>query len=61
VGLVKGALVVRYRSTNPESIERIAEELRKMGLAEGGLAEVRRGAGSRARWRSDIPPPTPAA
>jgi hypothetical protein len=29
-----GALVVRYRSTNPESIERIAEELRKMGLEE---------------------------
>ena len=35
VQLVKGALVVRYRSTNPESIERIAEELRKMGLEEG--------------------------
>ena len=35
VQLTEGALVVRYRSTNPESIERIAEELRKMGLEEG--------------------------
>ena len=33
--LTEGALVVRYMSTNPESIERIAEELRKMGLEEG--------------------------
>ena len=35
VQLTEGALVVRYRSTNPKSIERIAEELRKMGLEEG--------------------------
>ena len=30
-----GALEVRYRSTSPKSIERIAEELRRMGLEEG--------------------------
>ncbi|MFP3213199.1 MAG: PaRep2b protein [Thermoproteus sp.] len=35
VGLAKGALVVRYRSTNPENIEREAQRLKAMGLEEG--------------------------
>jgi len=35
VGLNKGALDVRYRSTNPEGIEREAQRLRNMGLEEG--------------------------
>jgi len=34
VGLNKGALDVRYRSTNPEGIEQEAQRLRKMGLEE---------------------------
>jgi len=35
VGLVNGALVLRYRSTNPDSIEDEAQRFRKMGLEEG--------------------------
>jgi len=35
VGLAEGALAVRYRSTNPDSIERERRRLKKMGLAEG--------------------------
>jgi len=35
VGLVEGALVIRYRSTDPEGIEREARRLRAMGLVEG--------------------------
>jgi hypothetical protein len=35
VGLVKEALVVRYRSTNPDSIKQEAQRLREMGLVEG--------------------------
>jgi hypothetical protein len=35
VGLNKGALDVRYRSTNPEGIEQEAQRLRNMGLEEG--------------------------
>ncbi len=31
----EGALEVRYRSTNPASIEREAQRLRDMGLVEG--------------------------
>jgi hypothetical protein len=34
VGLVEGALVVRYRSSNPNSIEQEAHRLEKMGLVE---------------------------
>jgi len=34
VGLTNGALVVRYRSTNPDSIQREAQRLREMGLEE---------------------------
>ncbi len=35
VGLTKGALVVGFSSTNPDSIEREAQRLRAMGLVEG--------------------------
>jgi len=35
VGLVEGALVVRFASTNPNNIEREAQRLREMGLGEG--------------------------
>jgi hypothetical protein len=35
VGPNKGTLVVRYRSTNPDSIEREKHRLREMGLEEG--------------------------
>ncbi|NAZ32702.1 MAG: hypothetical protein GU356_00140 [Pyrobaculum sp.] len=35
VGLVEGALVVRFASPNPGSIEREAQRLRDMGLVEG--------------------------
>jgi len=35
VGLVEGALVVRFASPNPSSIEREAQRLREMGLVEG--------------------------
>jgi hypothetical protein len=35
VGLAKGALVVRFRSPNPYSIEREAQRFRKTGLEEG--------------------------
>jgi hypothetical protein len=34
VGLAKGALVVIYRSTNPDSIQRETQRLREMGLVE---------------------------
>jgi hypothetical protein len=35
VGLINGALVVRFGSTNPDSIKREAQRLRAMGLKEG--------------------------
>jgi hypothetical protein len=35
VGLVKETLVVRYRSTNLDSIKQVAQRLREMGLVEG--------------------------
>jgi Fe2+ transport system protein FeoA len=35
VQLTKGALVVRYRSTDPDRIEQVARRLRDMGLEEG--------------------------
>ncbi len=35
VGLAKGAPVVRFGSTSPDSIEREAQRLRDMGLEEG--------------------------
>jgi len=41
VGLTEGALVVRFSSTNPDSIERQAQRLREMGLMEGVHFSVR--------------------
>jgi hypothetical protein len=41
VGLNKGALDVRYRSTNPEGIEQEAQRLRNMSLVEGGHFTVK--------------------
>jgi PaRep2b protein. len=35
VGLAKGALMIRFSSTNPDSIERERQRLKKMGLVEG--------------------------
>jgi Fe2+ transport system protein FeoA len=35
MGLVKETLVVRYRSTNLDSIKQVAQRLREMGLVEG--------------------------
>jgi hypothetical protein len=35
IQLVKGALVVRFASTNPDNIEREVQRLREMGLEEG--------------------------
>jgi hypothetical protein len=35
VGLTNGALKVRYRSTNPDSIKQTAQQLRELGLKEG--------------------------
>jgi hypothetical protein len=35
VRLVEGALVVMYRSTDPDNIEQVAQRLREMGLKEG--------------------------
>ena len=48
VGLNKGTLEVRYTSTNPDSIEQIAEKLRKMGLVEGVHFTVRMPEGGKA-------------
>jgi hypothetical protein len=60
VGLIEGALVVRYRSSNLRNIEQVAQQLRDMGLVEGvhfsveipeegryGYVYIRRGA-----WRT---------
>ncbi|MCC6032007.1 MAG: PaRep2b protein [Pyrobaculum sp.] len=41
VGPNKGALDVRYRSTNPEGIEQEAQRLRNMSLVEGGHFTVK--------------------
>ncbi len=35
VGLKDGALVIRYRSPNPDNIEQVAQQLEKMGLKSG--------------------------
>ncbi len=42
VGLARGALEVRYRSTSPEGIEREAQRLRAMGLEDGRHFTVKR-------------------
>ncbi|PLC62625.1 hypothetical protein B7L68_07450, partial [Thermoproteus sp. CP80] len=50
VQLTEGALVVRYRSTNPENIEREAKRLRDMGLEEGKHFAVRMPEGGKAGY-----------
>ena len=65
VGLVEGALVVRFASTNPDSIEQEAQRFRDMGLEEGrhfsvkmpeggrdGYVYIRREGLERAAWLS---------
>jgi flagellar biosynthesis/type III secretory pathway protein FliH len=47
VRLAEGALQVRYRSTDPEGIEREAQRLRAMGLAEGRHFAVKKPKGGR--------------
>jgi hypothetical protein len=42
VGLSKGALVVIYRSTNPDNIEEEAQRFREMGLEEGRHFSVKK-------------------
>ena len=41
VGLVEGALVVRYRSANPDNLKREVHRLREMGLEEGRYFTVK--------------------
>ena len=42
MGLMRsGALVVRFESTNPDSIQREAQRFREMGLEEGGRFTVK--------------------
>ncbi len=52
VQLVKGALVVRYASTNPGNIEREARRLRDMGLVEGRHFSVKMPEGGEAGYVS---------
>jgi hypothetical protein len=52
VGLAEGALVVRYRSTNPGNIEREAQRLRAMGLVEGVHFAVKMPEGGKAGYVS---------
>jgi len=47
VGLKDGALEVRFRSPNPDSIEQVAQRLRDMGLKEGKHFTVKMPEGSR--------------
>ena len=47
VRLVEGALVVRFGSTNPDSIQREAQRLREMGLEEGKHFTVKMPEGGR--------------
>jgi hypothetical protein len=47
VGLAKGALMVRFNSTDPDSIEREAQRLREMGLEEGRHFTVKMPEGAR--------------
>jgi len=50
VELVEGALRVRYRSINPDSIEREAQRLREMGLEEGRHFSVKMPEGRKAGY-----------
>jgi len=52
VGLVEGALEVRYASTNPGNIEREAQRLRAMGLEEGKHFTVKMPKGGKAGYVS---------
>jgi hypothetical protein len=53
VGLTSsGALVVRYRSANPDSIEREAQRLKEMGLEEGKHFTVKMPEGGKAGYVS---------
>jgi len=52
VGLAEGALVVRYRSINPESIEQEAQRLEKMGLKRGVHFSVEMPEGGKAGYVS---------
>jgi hypothetical protein len=47
VGLADGALVIKFNSTNPESIEREAQRLKEMGLVEGRHFSVKMPEGGR--------------
>jgi len=47
VGLAKGALVVRYRSTSPEGIKQVAQRLKALGLEEGRHFSVKMPEGGR--------------
>jgi hypothetical protein len=47
VGLVEGALVVRYHSTNPGAIEQEVQRLKEMGLEEGRHFTVKMPEGDR--------------
>jgi hypothetical protein len=47
VGLVEGALRVRFSSTNPVSIERERQRLKEMGLEEGRHFSVKMPEGGR--------------
>jgi hypothetical protein len=50
VRLVKGALVVSFTSTSPDSIEREAQRLREMGLKEGRHFTVKMPEGGKAGY-----------
>ncbi|MFP3200627.1 MAG: PaRep2b protein [Thermoproteus sp.] len=50
VGLVKGALVVRYMSTDPEGIKQVAQRLEAMGLEEGRHFSVKKPKGGKAGY-----------
>jgi hypothetical protein len=50
VGLIDGALVVRFSSTNPDNIEREEQRLREMGLEEGVHFSVRMPEGGKAGY-----------
>jgi hypothetical protein len=52
VGLAKGALMVRFSSTNPDSIEREAQRFREMGLEEGRHLSVKMPEGEKAGYVS---------
>jgi hypothetical protein len=52
VGLIDGALVIRFSSTSPNNIERETQRLREMGLVEGKHFSVKNAGGRRKRATS---------